>query len=394
MTVPVDYTAACAGRGWSGGGGRAAGLDRLLAPRRGSSLQWRGPSPEAAKAMRTRQPARPAALPAVPRAARAGYFAHRGWLARQRLARCGGDGVRLRRRGVPRLADPAAARCSAEGDPRATRARTTPTALLVLVVTTLLTMVVHGGDRRRTARTRKAGDVVAMVKLVGTLLLIWLFANSVYALHYAHCLLRAPTRTAAAMCGGIDFPGTQRRPTTRDFAYFAFTLGMTFQTSDVDDHRAGAIRQVALLHSFAAFVFNIGVIAFTINALGGSVLTRTCCSAARAGLGRAAMRHRQDSHGRQSARKPQRHHRGADRRRAGEVRVRQGQRRAVRRPHPAHPDALSGELRLRAAHPVARWRPARRAGDRALARSSRAAWCAPGRSACSTSKTSTAATRS
>ncbi len=31
-----------------------------------------------------------------------------------------------------------------------------------------------------------------------------------------------------------------------------------------------ALRQVALLHSFAAFVFNIGVIAFTINVLGGS----------------------------------------------------------------------------------------------------------------------------
>ena len=44
---------------------------------------------------------------------------------------------------------------------------------------------------------------------------------------------------------------------------------MTFQTTDVAVTRT-AIRRVALLHCFAAFVFNIGVIAFTINALGGA----------------------------------------------------------------------------------------------------------------------------
>jgi uncharacterized membrane protein len=58
-------------------------------------------------------------------------------------------------------------------------------------------------------------------------------------------------------------------PTYTDFGYFAFTLGMTFQTSDVAVTRP-AVRQIAILHCFAAFVFNIGVIAFTINALGGS----------------------------------------------------------------------------------------------------------------------------
>ena len=44
---------------------------------------------------------------------------------------------------------------------------------------------------------------------------------------------------------------------------------MTFQTSDVAITQS-RIRAVAVLHSFAAFVFNIGVIAFTINVLGGA----------------------------------------------------------------------------------------------------------------------------
>ena len=94
--------------------------------------------------------------------------------------------------------------------------------------------------------------------IVGTLLMAWLFANSVWALHYAHL--------AAARGGGIDFPGSEP-PGYAGFVYFAFTLGMTFQTSDVaiTDRQ---IRSVATAHCLAAFVFNLGILAFTINVLG------------------------------------------------------------------------------------------------------------------------------
>jgi uncharacterized membrane protein len=138
--------------------------------------------------------------------------------------------------------------------------------LMVLVVTSLLTLVVMvavSGELRQVQR----GDSFAAVKLVATLLLIWLFANSVYAMHYAHDFYRRDNAREADS-GGLDFPATQT-PSYSDFVYFAFTLGMTFQTSDVEITAAG-LRRVALLHSFAAFVFNIGVIAFTINVLGGS----------------------------------------------------------------------------------------------------------------------------
>lgn len=135
--------------------------------------------------------------------------------------------------------------------------------LLVLVVTSLLTLVVMTAISGELARVN-AGDPLAVLKLVGTLLLIWLFANTIYTLHYAHAFYASGTDGDA---GGLDFPGTET-PTYADFAYFGFTLGMTFQTSDVSI-TAPALRQAALLHSFAAFVFNIGVIAFTINALGG-----------------------------------------------------------------------------------------------------------------------------
>ncbi|MBV1690243.1 DUF1345 domain-containing protein [Novosphingobium sp. G106] len=138
--------------------------------------------------------------------------------------------------------------------------------LMVLVITSLLTLVVMVAVSGELDRVNK-GDLLSAAKLVATLLLIWLFANSVYALHYAHAFYSHDPKTGGDSAG-IDFPGT-KTPSYSDFAYFAFTLGMTFQTSDVEIS-APAIRQVALLHSFAAFIFNIGVIAFTINVLGGS----------------------------------------------------------------------------------------------------------------------------
>jgi len=95
--------------------------------------------------------------------------------------------------------------------------------------------------------------------IVGTLLTAWLFANSVWALHYAHLV--------AMRGGGIDFPGKDP-PGYAGFAYFSFTLGMTFQTSDVSISDRG-IRNVVTAHCLIAFVFNLGILAFTINVLGG-----------------------------------------------------------------------------------------------------------------------------
>ena len=64
--------------------------------------------------------------------------------------------------------------------------------------------------------------------IVITLMLAWLFANMIYTLHYAH-LYHGNDKGKS----GLVFPGTSE-PDYWDFAYFAFTLGMTFQTSDVE----------------------------------------------------------------------------------------------------------------------------------------------------------------
>ena len=108
-----------------------------------------------------------------------------------------------------------------------------------------------------------------VVLIVATLAIAWLFSNVVYALHYAHLyyLEEKGDDGSSKDRGGLDFPSDDE-PDYWDFIYFAFTLGMTFQTSDVE-MSGRAIRRVSIFHCLAAFVFNLGILAFTINVLGG-----------------------------------------------------------------------------------------------------------------------------
>jgi uncharacterized membrane protein len=99
------------------------------------------------------------------------------------------------------------------------------------------------------------------ILIIATLAIAWLFSNTIYALHYTHLAYIDEEH-----CSGISFPGTEE-PIYSDFLYFAFGLGMTFQTSDVQISNQH-IRKIVTMHCLAAFVFNIGVLAFTINVLG------------------------------------------------------------------------------------------------------------------------------
>jgi uncharacterized membrane protein len=97
--------------------------------------------------------------------------------------------------------------------------------------------------------------------IILTLALAWLFANTVYAFHYAHMVYMHPE----VGCVGLEFPRTTH-PVYWDFVYFAFTCGMAFATSDVEV-TSQSIRKVVTFHCLAAFAFNIGVLAFTVNLL-------------------------------------------------------------------------------------------------------------------------------
>jgi uncharacterized membrane protein len=110
-------------------------------------------------------------------------------------------------------------------------------------------------------------DSIKLPLITITLLLAWLFANLVYALHYAHMFY--DRWEARGDRGGLQFPGTPE-PDFWDFCYFAFVIGATFQVSDVQISSA-PIRRVVAAHSLVAFLFNIGILALTVNVIGSAL---------------------------------------------------------------------------------------------------------------------------
>ena len=134
---------------------------------------------------------------------------------------------------------------------------------VLLGLTFLTTLVILVSVARELGGHVGRGGVVLVI---ATLALAWLFSNTVYALHYAH-IFYSDRDSDGGDDAGLDFPKTPE-PDYWDFVYFSFTLGMTFQTSDVE-MTTGTMRRVATGQCLAAFVFNLGVLAFTINVLGG-----------------------------------------------------------------------------------------------------------------------------
>lgn len=105
----------------------------------------------------------------------------------------------------------------------------------------------------------EAGGLMDILLAASTLLLSWLFLNTIFALHYAHAFYG----DGKGKGGGLEFPGTEQ-PDFWDFLYFSFVLGMTFQASDVEISDRG-IRRVVLAHSMISFLFNVIVIALSVN---------------------------------------------------------------------------------------------------------------------------------
>ncbi len=89
--------------------------------------------------------------------------------------------------------------------------------------------------------------------------LSWVLLHTLFTLRYA--------RLYYVHDGGIDF-NQDEKPRYGDFAYFSFTLGMTFQVSDTNIG-SSVIRATVLRHSLLSFVFGSVILATTINLVAG-----------------------------------------------------------------------------------------------------------------------------
>jgi len=103
-----------------------------------------------------------------------------------------------------------------------------------------------------------SGGMKAALIILGVLSVMtaWGTVHTIYTLRYARLYYSGRN-------GGVDF-NDDEPPTYIDFAYLAFTIGMTFQVSDTD-LTAAAVRHAALRHALLAYLFGVIIVGMTIN---------------------------------------------------------------------------------------------------------------------------------
>jgi len=103
---------------------------------------------------------------------------------------------------------------------------------------------------------------------IAALVLSWMLIHTVFAFHYARRYY-APASVDEGPAAGLRFPGVDE-PDYFDFAYYSFVVGMTSQVSDVAVTSAH-MRRTTLGHGVLSFLFNIAVLAMSINVLSGVI---------------------------------------------------------------------------------------------------------------------------
>jgi uncharacterized membrane protein len=105
------------------------------------------------------------------------------------------------------------------------------------------------------------GGMRAYLIALGVLsvVLSWIMVHTVFMLRYARAYCAEPP-------GGIEF-NEKEAPTYADFAYFAFTIGMTYQVSDTTI-TGKAIRRLTLHHALLSYLFGTVLLGLVINVVG------------------------------------------------------------------------------------------------------------------------------
>jgi uncharacterized membrane protein len=120
------------------------------------------------------------------------------------------------------------------------------------------TLVAKANSAHGSVRDTEIGIAIAAV------VVSWLLVHTIFTLKYARLYY-----AAADDAGGVDFENHVRPPYS-DFAYLAFTIGMTFQVSDTD-LQSVAYRRLALRHGLLSYLFGAVILATAINVVASLV---------------------------------------------------------------------------------------------------------------------------
>jgi uncharacterized membrane protein len=141
------------------------------------------------------------------------------------------------------------------------------TVLGLTVVAASASLVVIAAEVPLIKTAAQFEQIARLALVVVTIVLSWALINTIFALHYAHDYYLGASGKEQCIQGGIVFPGS-RPPAYGDFVYFSFTIGMTFQVSDVQITDP-AVRQLAITQGIISFFYATGILALTVNLVAG-----------------------------------------------------------------------------------------------------------------------------
>ena len=140
----------------------------------------------------------------------------------------------------------------------------------IILAVTLVAVVVSIGSLFLLINGRGPQPKIQLLLTLASVALGWLTIHTMAALHYAHWYWRADEPVEREKPGaksnpkgGLDFPRCQK-PGGYEFLYFAFVIGMTAQTSDVNITTT-SMRKLNMLHAVVSFFFNTVLVAAAVN---------------------------------------------------------------------------------------------------------------------------------
>jgi uncharacterized membrane protein len=140
---------------------------------------------------------------------------------------------------------------------RAAREDPTRTATdLLLLSAAVVSLVAVGFVLASAAHSSGIAELARVGLGLASVVLSWGVVHTVFALGYARLYYTGEA-------GGVSF-NQPDPPDYGDFAYLAFTIGMTFQVSDTDLEHPD-IRRTALRQALLSYLFGTGILATTIN---------------------------------------------------------------------------------------------------------------------------------
>jgi uncharacterized membrane protein len=128
---------------------------------------------------------------------------------------------------------------------------------VILIVAAIASLVAVGEILIKAASAHGATQGLLAGLGVASVALSWAAVHTLYMLRYALLYYTGAD-------GGIDFNQKDQAPRYLDFAYLAFTIGMTFQVSDTDLQKP-SIRTTALRHALLSYLLGAVVLASSIN---------------------------------------------------------------------------------------------------------------------------------